>query len=146
MVSYVFVYFCKLMTCFVRRPASFRSAEWIQVYLGPDTRRFLFNWRQLSVNTASSSTVTSITFHTLRPDQNGWHLKDRVFSHVFSWYFDPNFTEMCFSVSLCDHKSLLFQVMVYHPTGDKPLLEPVVTHLIRAYIRLSLKELKQDKC
>ena len=60
-----------------------------------------------------------------------WHFH----IHFLEWqwlYVDENFTEVC---SWESSWSTLIQVMVWHQTGAKPLLEAITTQLTDAYMR-----------
>ena len=48
-------------------------------------------------------------------------------------YFDWNFTEISSNVPNWQDMSVLFQLMAWHRTGSKPLLEPMLTQFTEAY-------------
>ena len=72
------------------------------------------------------------------PGQNGRHVADDVFKCIF---LNEKF---CILIRIAlrfvpkgpiDNKSALVQVMAWHPTGDKQLLEPMLTQFTDAYMR-----------
>ena len=62
--------------------------------------------------------------------QNGWHVANNISTCVFFVRISLNFVPK----DPVDNKSVLVQVMVWHWSGNKPLPEPVMTLLIKAYM------------
>ena len=65
-------------------------------------------------------------------------ISQTTFSNVslYEWkdlYFDWNFTEISSNVPNWQDMSVLFQLMAWHRTGSKPLLEPMLTQFTDAY-------------
>ena len=65
-------------------------------------------------------------------------LRDAIFESIFFDENDriPNQISLYFvPMGQIDNKPALVRVMVWHRTGDKPLLEPMLTHFTGAYMR-----------
>ena len=78
--------------------------------------------------------------NTLRPRQNGRHLADDTFKHIF---LNEN---VCISVEILpkfvpkgpmNNMPAFVQVMAWRRTRDKPLSEPMMTQFNDAYTRHS---------
>ena len=77
--------------------------------------------------------TTSVSLLIL--EQNGWHFADNSFKYILlnDIVSIPNEILLkCVPDSLIDNKSTLVQVVACHLTGDKPLLEPMLTKIYDA--------------
>ena len=66
------------------------------------------------------------------PEQNGQHYAENIFKYIFSNIFCILILISLKFISKIpnDNNSTLVHVMAYCQTGDKPLPEPMMTHII----------------
>ena len=96
-----------------------------------------------------------ICFKLISPWTLWWQITDADFKHIeaetiwppfYRWHFQIHFCEwkiwILIEISLkfvpkgtIDNMQALVQVMAWHRTGDKPLLEPMVTQFNDTYMR-----------
>ena len=72
------------------------------------------------------------------PGQNVRHFAGDIFTGIFmkeNFCILPRISVSFLPKGPGDNKSMLVQVMAWRRTGDKPLLEPMPTQFIDAYMR-----------
>ena len=83
-----------------------------------------------------SYTHCSISLNTLRPRQNGRHFPDDIFKVIF--FYGNCFILIKISLkfvpcALFDNIPALVQIMAWRRSGDKPLSEPMIAYVVKAY-------------